>query len=201
MSKTRHIFFSQTATFSKTPGAGNPPEANFFVGCVNIPKNRLYSIKNFSITQSDSLITGSGSSFNSFVVFHRFFGTDDPIRDIINSLPSGYTLLFNGAAYTGGFSFQDQNDSQGVGYNNVIIRNTNSGQNTLTLLDVKTSTKHETIPITINPFFKDLKDFYFDSGTNNFLAFCIFPFLNFNAPTNPLVFSVDYTINFDLIEG
>lgn len=200
MSKVRHILFTQTATFTKSPGAGNPPQATFYVGCVNIPKNKIYSIKNFSITQSDSLLSGSGSSFNSFVVFHRFFGTDDPIRDFINSLPSGYTLLFNGSPYVGGFSFQDQNDSQGTAYNEVIIRNTNSGQTLLNCLDVKTNTKHETIPITINPFYKDLKDFYFDSGTNNFLSFCIFPYLDFNVPTNPLTFAVDYSINFDLIQ-
>lgn len=200
MSKIRHILLAQTVIFTKTPGAGNPPEAKFYVGCVNIPKNKVYSLKNFSITQSDSLVTGSGSSFNSFVVFHRFFGTDDPIRDFVNSLPSGYTLLFNGSSYAGGFSFQDQNDSQGTAYNEVTIRNTNSGQTLLNCLDVKTNTKHETIPITINPFYKDLKDFYFDSGTNNFLAFCIFPYLDFNVPTNPLTFAVDYSINFDLIQ-
>lgn len=208
MSKVRHIFFAQTATFSKVAGAGNPPTADFYIGLVYIPKNKDYSIKNFSISQSDALITGSGSSFDSFVTYHRFFGSDDPIQDIINSLPSGYNLQIDTgvyptvtwSTYTGNFSYQDQNDSQGSGYNHVRVRNLNSGQNILNLLDSKTNTKQETIPFTINNVSKEFKDFYFNSGTNNYLAFCIFPYLIFNVPTNPLTFSVDYVINFDLIQ-
>lgn len=200
LSNTRHIFLTQNISFRKS-NSTNYPLAEFTIGAAFTPKNKNYKITNLSITQSDiDQYTDATSYFTTFFIYHRFFGTDDPVIDFANSLPSGYDLSFNGSPYNGEFSFQDQNDSQNIGYNKISITNTNFGQSSLNCTNVKTNTKHESIPITKTLFSNDLKNFYFNSGTNNFLAFCIFPNLNFYDPGNLLVFNTNYSINFDLIQ-
>ena len=208
MANYRHILLSQNVEASKKTGA-NPPTFIQNVGIISIPNNFKYSIKNFSITQSDSLTIGSGSSFLSYVLYYRFFLSDDPIKTIISQLPSGYNYKYNGGTYTdGNFACQDIKDSSGTIPNELKITNDNASKYSLSLIGdtyyetispVLTNTVEEVIPFTLGNFSRELRDFYFNSSNNSFLGFAIFPYLAFSTPTNDLTNSFDFTINFDLV--
>lgn len=202
MKSIRHVTLSQTVETRKTAGSGNPPQIYFPMGVVSIPKNFVFEIKNFNISVSDLEVVGSGNSFDAFVLYHRFFLSDDPIQDLINQKPATYSLDFNGGAYSpGSFQRNDIKDSSGTFYNRVLMKNLDPGTHTqLETIDFTVNTIHECIPFTLNNIPVEEKDFYFESRFSNFLAFCIFPFLTFNVPSGSLVCAFDYSINFDLIQ-
>ena len=201
-SSIRHVTLSGTVETRKTAGSGNPPQIYFPVGAVRIPKNFTFEIKNFALNVSDLATVGSGNFFDDFVLYHRFFITNDPIRKIINDLPINYQLDFNGSPYVNN-SFQslDIKDSSGGLYNQVLIKNLNTATHTnLHLLNCFTNTIQETIPFSLNNKNFQLKDFSFESRFDDILAFCIFPFITFNVPSGSLVLAFDYSINFDLVQ-
>lgn len=197
---TRHVTLSYTVATQKIAGSGNPPFVILPVGAVNIQKSLKYRIKNFNITVSDLGIAGSGS-FTDFVIYHRFWATKDPIQDFIDKLPSGYTLTFNGGAYTpNSFERTDIRDSStSSSYNELKIENTTALTHTeLRLLTVQTNTIHECIPISLNNKQATYSDFYFESRYNDILAFSMFPYFTFNVSSGQLDLAFDYSINFDL---
>lgn len=206
LSNIRHIVHTSYVNIltSSSLNAGRP-SITFNSGCIFINKNKNYYIKNINVTQTNARTNFSFGGAVGFInVFHRFYSGSDPILPYVNkALSRGDDIYVNNTKintlsdYKNNFNSIDIIDTQDINYSNNKITYNYLTQYTAQLNEINTNTKHDSCLFPSINHQKTINDFYFESGSNSYLCFSIFPsavmssdqFLDFN-----------YIINFDLIQ-